>query len=549
MEPMDIFCKTKEDASLSKVINYSNMPSTVFALATIFCAESLHWLYKGLNVLLVFHSQATAENFLKNKFDLWSKWFTRLYLWEGTLPEFQRVAWIKVFGVPLPLWDRQVFNKIGERCGRVLSRSEAYASDDDLSADRMAILVHSGVRVADSFVLKWKDQRIKVWVQEMDEDWKPEFLYDGESSSEAPSSPIVKSKVVGGFSGDMEDSESECEKSPLGMEGTCMEGVHDFGASPNGNSVQGSRSGGPKENFDFSAGPTNFNMEDISSPLVEPINSNNQSLENSYGGLGYVTIRPKDKRKKKVCSQSFKTPDLNVAENSDPFNLEELIRRQSDGDDAQVAVDDRSLEEVEVIEPEGNEGGPVVDDGVEEFIVNEAVATKDFGVCLGIHLNGFENHLKKMVGGELATDDIRKWREEVKKAKFGELNALTKTLADLEKKAESVDLVIGERQLRAETRAKIDSLSPGCKEKLDLAGTGSFYNEIEADIVVQHVLSLIYAERGDVCSCGVRQVLSGSKSSVCVSNLESAFPKVLFASVAMKSTATNAKIGFLEGLE
>ncbi|KAI7738391.1 hypothetical protein M8C21_005080 [Ambrosia artemisiifolia] len=58
------------------------------------------------------------------------------------------------------------------------------------------------------------------------------------------------------------------------------------------------------------------------------------------------------------------------------------------------------------------------------------------------------------------------------------------------------------------------SLSPGCKEKLDLAGTGSFYNEMEADIVVQLVLSLIYAERRDVCSCGVRQVLSGSKSSV-----------------------------------
>lgn len=37
------------------------------------------------------------------------------------------------------------------------------------------------------------------------------------------------------------------------------------------------------------------------------------------------------------------------------------------------------------------------------------------------------------------------------------------------------------------------SLSVGCEEHLDPAGTGSFYNEGEADIVVQHVFSLLYA--------------------------------------------------------
>lgn len=35
------------------------------------------------------------------------------------------------------------------------------------------------------------------------------------------------------------------------------------------------------------------------------------------------------------------------------------------------------------------------------------------------------------------------------------------------------------------------SLSTGCEERLDPAGTGSLFNEGEADIVVQHVLCLI----------------------------------------------------------
>ncbi|XP_078437564.1 P-loop containing nucleoside triphosphate hydrolases superfamily protein [Wolffia australiana] len=44
-----------------------------------------------------------------------------------------------------------------------------------------------------------------------------------------------------------------------------------------------------------------------------------------------------------------------------------------------------------------------------------------------------------------------------------------------------------------DTRMPFGSLSLGCEEHLDPAGTGSFYNEGEADIVVQHVMSLIYS--------------------------------------------------------
>ncbi|XP_057969946.1 uncharacterized protein LOC131159229 isoform X2 [Malania oleifera] len=47
--------------------------------------------------------------------------------------------------------------------------------------------------------------------------------------------------------------------------------------------------------------------------------------------------------------------------------------------------------------------------------------------------------------------------------------------------------------LLLDTRMSYGSLSVGCEEHLDPAGTGSFYNKGEADIVVQHVISLIYA--------------------------------------------------------
>ncbi|KAF7835563.1 DNA-binding protein SMUBP-2 [Senna tora] len=47
--------------------------------------------------------------------------------------------------------------------------------------------------------------------------------------------------------------------------------------------------------------------------------------------------------------------------------------------------------------------------------------------------------------------------------------------------------------LLLDTRMPYGSLSVGCEEHLDPAGTGSFYNEGEADIVVQHVFSLVCA--------------------------------------------------------
>ncbi|KAL3374159.1 hypothetical protein AABB24_005894 [Solanum stoloniferum] len=47
--------------------------------------------------------------------------------------------------------------------------------------------------------------------------------------------------------------------------------------------------------------------------------------------------------------------------------------------------------------------------------------------------------------------------------------------------------------LLLDTRMPYGGLSVGCEEHLDPAGTGSFFNEGEAEIVIQHVFSLIYA--------------------------------------------------------
>ncbi|MFS7977496.1 hypothetical protein Hanom_Chr10g00904661 [Helianthus anomalus] len=135
--------------------------------------------------VLCFKSPVEAEEFRFNKVEDWEKWFSRLYISEGIPPIFERVAWIKILGVPMSLWDRHVINKIGEKVGRLLVKSEAESSDRNMAEDRLAVLVQTGKRISAEFTLKWKDHSIQVWVEEISGQWYPEFLNSAVTESES----------------------------------------------------------------------------------------------------------------------------------------------------------------------------------------------------------------------------------------------------------------------------------------------------------------------------------------------------------------------------
>ncbi|KAJ0740034.1 hypothetical protein HanOQP8_Chr06g0212391 [Helianthus annuus] len=151
--------------------------------------EGLVLRYLGvLKVLISFNSVKEADDYLRLKVEEWEKWFSRLYIWEGIPPVFERVAWIKVIGVPVSLWDRHILNKIGERCGRLLVKSEVSTEDGNMAEDRLAILVKSGKRVSEELMLTWKDHSLTVWVEEIVGQWSLDFLEKRRSDDEEMSS-------------------------------------------------------------------------------------------------------------------------------------------------------------------------------------------------------------------------------------------------------------------------------------------------------------------------------------------------------------------------
>ncbi|MFS7962834.1 hypothetical protein Hanom_Chr08g00731191 [Helianthus anomalus] len=116
-------------------------------------------------------------------------------------------------------------------------------------------------------------------------------------------------------------------------------------------------------------------------------------LEAEHGGPpdienrpSYITCRPKRSKKTKKKVQNVIIPDLNqeleISNTSDPFNLEEIF----------------FLEEEARLNFEEEIAG---EDQVRLSFEEEVSRTLEFGACLGIGVDGFENHVKKMICREM----------------------------------------------------------------------------------------------------------------------------------------------------
>ncbi|KAI3523154.1 hypothetical protein L1887_01211 [Cichorium endivia] len=73
----------------------------------------------GLFLALEFSCTVDAKNFLSN-YSHCSDAFNWVKLGEYDL-QFERVAWLKIIGLPIPLWDEENFSKIVSSFGRVIN--------------------------------------------------------------------------------------------------------------------------------------------------------------------------------------------------------------------------------------------------------------------------------------------------------------------------------------------------------------------------------------------------------------------------------------------
>ncbi|KAM0007643.1 hypothetical protein Hdeb2414_s0136g00808651 [Helianthus debilis subsp. tardiflorus] len=128
----------------------------------------------GLSVLLSFEDNAMAIKFIEDAREVIGR-FSSLDLWEGQSFGFDRLAWIKIVGIPLHLINSEVFDVVGSVFGKSVHRAGRSDNDDDLSHDYIGVLVGNGKRISEEIKLVWRDRRFSVWVSEESGVWVPEF--------------------------------------------------------------------------------------------------------------------------------------------------------------------------------------------------------------------------------------------------------------------------------------------------------------------------------------------------------------------------------------
>ncbi|KAJ0850978.1 hypothetical protein HanPSC8_Chr13g0587011 [Helianthus annuus] len=99
--------------------------------------------------------------------------------WTGQTLRFERLAWLRIQGIPLHLLENEVINGIGGKFGKVIKGAQHGKWDSDLSYDYVGVLVSEGKRIQEEVIIQWKGCRYRVWVEEQIGDWEPEFLGKG----------------------------------------------------------------------------------------------------------------------------------------------------------------------------------------------------------------------------------------------------------------------------------------------------------------------------------------------------------------------------------
>ncbi|XP_021974725.1 uncharacterized protein LOC110869816 [Helianthus annuus] len=94
----------------------------------------------GLKVLITFSNEEDMESLSSKKEERWKEWFHIMGVWKGQLLPYQRIAWLKISGVPIQLWMGEVMNVIAGKFGRIVQSSKADKLDLNLQFDVVVLV-------------------------------------------------------------------------------------------------------------------------------------------------------------------------------------------------------------------------------------------------------------------------------------------------------------------------------------------------------------------------------------------------------------------------
>ncbi|KAJ0674289.1 putative RNA recognition motif domain, RNA-binding domain superfamily [Helianthus annuus] len=156
----------------------------------------------GLSVLISISNGESANKFLDSKV-VWGPWFSKLESWQGQSLPLERVAWLRMLGIPIHLVEEEVLSTVGELFGKVIHVPKSFFDDSDLSLLTVGVLAGEAGRIKEMVSLSWKGRCFRIWVEEEREPWVPDCLGSVsdlvQSSDDSPmaSSPVGNVEAEG----------------------------------------------------------------------------------------------------------------------------------------------------------------------------------------------------------------------------------------------------------------------------------------------------------------------------------------------------------------
>ncbi|KAI3683159.1 hypothetical protein L1987_83659 [Smallanthus sonchifolius] len=115
----------------------------------------------GLHVLITFKNYTEAIALVEGRYN-WAHVFSNLEVWMGQEYSYERIVWIKIFGVPVHLWEAHVFDKIATLIGTVVAPSHAKFDYGSIVNDTVGIMVGKDWSSPEPLTLKWRTPNPKV---------------------------------------------------------------------------------------------------------------------------------------------------------------------------------------------------------------------------------------------------------------------------------------------------------------------------------------------------------------------------------------------------
>ncbi|KAL4588391.1 hypothetical protein LXL04_001275 [Taraxacum kok-saghyz] len=130
----------------------------------------------GLMVLILFDWSVNAKKFMEDE-SRWREHLKWLKWGEKANTHFERVAWIRIVGLPLHLWGHRNFEAISKGYGITIAPYDDIPNRVDLSHAKIGILTSRRARINDEIHAAFEGIVYKLGVIEFDEDWFP-FRFD-----------------------------------------------------------------------------------------------------------------------------------------------------------------------------------------------------------------------------------------------------------------------------------------------------------------------------------------------------------------------------------